>query len=414
MVGMLKKAAFCAAPLLALAALASGPVRAQNGGHYDNVEVREGFLDPQFHRFDIREPIDFVPFEIVDPETGMPVTPDTQLTLPDGTQTTAGEFWDTVNQIEQQLNAIGHSLREEESDTPFLDSRIDETLLSEQSDALDTQSLRLSRPDEIGAQDAEVHRERHWTYAVGDRHKFAASVGGQIKLDGTANGIGVSGNASADISILSHDFNLAKATAAGTYQRASGAWNTSLNVNLVGFTVANFNHGGSISHNFSQRYSKTFSKAVHYHVTLGPVPVEAEIGAQGDIGLVWSVNLVPIKVTASAEPFAHSSGWAKAGVGGSFLGLGAGAGVQGRLTVVDYDGTIRGVLDLWFQSLQRYYFDQTYSYSHNLDMLSGKIELYAYVKYIFGKKTWTHKIFSWNGYRRNETVFNINQRTYFP
>jgi hypothetical protein len=62
-----------------------------------------------------RTPIQFTPFEMVDPNTGKPVNANDIIEV-GGVKMTAGEFYRRLNETEQWLNAHGYSLR---TDTVF-------------------------------------------------------------------------------------------------------------------------------------------------------------------------------------------------------------------------------------------------------------------------------------------------------
>lgn len=57
-------------------------------------------------------PLTFEPFEIKDPATGAVISADQQLTLPDGRQVPAGEYYAELNRLEQEFNQLGYSLRD--------------------------------------------------------------------------------------------------------------------------------------------------------------------------------------------------------------------------------------------------------------------------------------------------------------
>jgi hypothetical protein len=59
-----------------------------------------------------QSPKTFESFELKDPETGEKITEDKVLTLPDGRQVKAGEFYSELNRVEQDLSVQGYSLRD--------------------------------------------------------------------------------------------------------------------------------------------------------------------------------------------------------------------------------------------------------------------------------------------------------------
>lgn len=411
-----KKGIGLAAATFALAALFIAPARAQ----FDNDEVRNVTLDPAFHHLNIKDPIEFVPFPMVDFQTGEPVERDAVLQLPNGEQVTAGEFYDVLNRVESDLCAIGHSLRIPE-DEPFLDSNVDPALLEAQVAAMQETNRRLKEDDGDGGpggQTPGIYREKHWKYEFGQKQQLYAYIQGQFRLIGTSNSITATGNASAGAAALGAEFELAKANAYGSYERGTGKWKASLSVNVFGQSLVDFNKEGQARYTVGDTYRKTYRKSAKYNFQLGPIPGEAEFGFVGEVGVSWMVDLVPIKATAEVKPFVHSKAWARAGIGRSFdlgpIAIGVGLGIRGDLVVANYDGTLRGVLELWYESANRFYFDQDYSYTHSFDFLSGEISLYAYLNYVIGKAEWSQRLFAWTGYKETKEVFHFTRRNYFP
>src|ERR1700674_4415752 len=91
-----------------------------------------------------RPPIPFKPFEltdakgkpIVDPRTGKPITRDTVVRLPNGKSITYGKWFDILNALERQNNALGYSLREHKSkaqNVEIAESAVDRSLLQTQA-----------------------------------------------------------------------------------------------------------------------------------------------------------------------------------------------------------------------------------------------------------------------------------------
>ena len=67
-------------------------------------------------------PKTFEQFEMKDPQTGEAISADKVLTLPDGRQVTAGEFYSELNRTEQELNQLGYSLRDKVAERTIQES----------------------------------------------------------------------------------------------------------------------------------------------------------------------------------------------------------------------------------------------------------------------------------------------------
>src|SRR3954447_14263740 len=59
-----------------------------------------------------RAPIRFKALPMIDPHTGQKLSPNAIITLKDGTQVTVAELFKRINQYEEQINAMGYTLRQ--------------------------------------------------------------------------------------------------------------------------------------------------------------------------------------------------------------------------------------------------------------------------------------------------------------
>src|SRR5882724_2191950 len=97
------------------------------------MQTPEVTVDPSTIRVNRREPKPFVAFEMRDPETGAEIGPGTVLTLPDAKKVTAGQYYDELNKVEQGLNELGYSLREDWDNIVIQETIYDTTELSNQA-----------------------------------------------------------------------------------------------------------------------------------------------------------------------------------------------------------------------------------------------------------------------------------------
>lgn len=90
-----------------------GPVRA-NSGARRRISVLREVADTSRNLIPrgTRRAIAFQPFEMVNPRTRQPMNPAAQLRLPNGRVTTVGQFYAQLNQVEQDLNSRGFSVRQ--------------------------------------------------------------------------------------------------------------------------------------------------------------------------------------------------------------------------------------------------------------------------------------------------------------
>ena len=96
-----------------------------------------------------RAPLPFTPFEVRDPETGEPISPDVIFTLPNGQRLRAGEYYAEINRLEREFNALGYSLRDPEPRVLLQKSVIDLGKVKAQVSVLDRDAgspLRITTP----------------------------------------------------------------------------------------------------------------------------------------------------------------------------------------------------------------------------------------------------------------------------
>ncbi|MBD1823612.1 hypothetical protein H6F51_14075 [Cyanobacteria bacterium FACHB-DQ100] len=101
-------------------------------------------INPETVRINRRAPVQFQPFEVRDPETGKPISPDTVLTLPDGKQVKAGEYYAELNRLEQQFSQIGYSFRQPEESVLLQETVIDQSELKRQIDSVSGDHRKIS------------------------------------------------------------------------------------------------------------------------------------------------------------------------------------------------------------------------------------------------------------------------------
>lgn len=101
-------------------------------------------LKPETVQINRRTPLQFQPFEVRDPETGKPISPEAMLTLPDGKQVRAGEYYAELNRLEQQFSQIGYSFRQPEESVVLQETVINQAELKRQIDSVSIEHRKIS------------------------------------------------------------------------------------------------------------------------------------------------------------------------------------------------------------------------------------------------------------------------------
>jgi hypothetical protein len=146
-------------------------------------------------------------------------------------------------------------------------------------------------------------------------------------------------------------------------------------VNVLGQTVYNFSNSQNAEWSKQDTISQPidFGGATISVPIVGPISLDVTIGAQGNVGLNYSIYLNPTFISGNIEPFANANVYAQAGVGVPDI-VEAGVGVN--LTLVNFALQLGAKAGLtWFIDfiLQ----EEAYGYI-NLNLLAGN--LYAYAK----------------------------------
>jgi hypothetical protein len=155
----------------------------------------------------------------------------------------------------------------------------------------------------------------------------------------------------------------------------------------VGFAMGMIADGGNTVPNRMGH----FEGQVTFVIYLGPIPVKVTVGARGAVGLACSLEIGLAYLSGMVTPQAKVTVFADVNVD---LWL-AGAGVRGTVNLIDWSMPIGATAYLSIPELAIRY---SATINNRFKALAGKIELYAWINYIFGKKEWTHTLFSWGGY----------------
>lgn len=420
-----------------------------------------------------RPPIHYVPFEMVDLNTGAPIPPDQVIEFPDDggktKQIAARDYYRELNAIEAGFNSIGYSLRQDwksiviqrsvvdpratnglrtiaartDSSKPFrlrTEAELD-AAVREQAPGPDLTAMRpnpggLRLPTEIEkleiksmpagvgrwespatraatamvpqpkGKPARVKWGDEFPFEIGDPTLFAAGVYARLDAAGTENRMTLDGSAKAGITVFSKPAELARFAA---HLQAPKTGDMSGRISLDVFP-------------FGTIYDKTLSGAsvklsqppvtrgidvvlANFVVTLGPVPVRVQAGAQGSVGFRYFAGLNPASAVAEFAPVVRSNLYVKAGADYYV----AGVGIDTQLTLVNYDLSMYSELRLWMQvpeggTKPEWGIRNNLDISHKLQMLNGSAAVYAYVYYpVIGippwdRKDWRWELFSWDGF----------------
>jgi hypothetical protein len=276
-------------------------------------------------------------------------------------------------------------------------------------------------PNKPAPQCTHVNDSRHWGWNVGDPNTFAAYVSGTVGLQATAckppdmNKISqndsqftLSAEALAGGTVIGIGGDLLRITGNLGGNQANNTVSANLGVFVLGQDIYSVNKTTNAEWGSQDSISKGVDFSTSIPIPVGPFDIDVTIGAQGSVGLQYSLAVFPNSVNLSGGPFVHTSVYAQAGLNAVV----AEAGVGVSLALVKWDmnlGTDAGYGWLF----DFYVYDDIYADS-DLNLLGGDVYVYAKVFYPcfdpwpdICSKEWDTNVWSWNGVQFNSVLFDV-------
>jgi hypothetical protein len=232
-------------------------------------------------------------------------------------------------------------------------------------------------------------------------------LAGKIEVKGNPNEVTVAGDARAGGYLKNKEFSLIKATG-NVYSPAKGQSRANLDVYLLGQHVINEHKSGDATFKLSGTKQHGIDVHADLHFSIGPIPMNAKLGAKGKAGVRYLFAVRPAHATLQVTPFVDSRVYAQVGVD---LGIASG-GVGGEMVLLKDELTFGGELGLDFDSVRGPILSEHVYAKNDMTMLSGKVYAWAKVDYLIGSHEWHHTLFSWKGLRANGYL--INQHATIP
>ena len=410
--------------------------------------------NPIPERINRRAPIPFKPFEltdaqgkpIIDPRTGKPITRDTIVRLPNGKSITYGKWFDTLNALERENNALGYSLRQHKSKAQkveIAESAVDRTKLQAQADQIrsmgkiNAQSIThatvmataRARHAEakqrnnavvlkaLGALGTKVTPgpgvNKHWDLPMGDKSTFYVDLNGGLQLNGSSTGTTMKVTGRADSAVLNNSLTLVSVEGLAV-SPLSEALRVSLTLKIMGNSWKPLDSNAVNLLEVSDTMSQPVHFAKEFPFAVAGVPMSVEFGVRGDSGVRWYVGLAPVSVTGIVTPFSHTEAYAQVTAVDVEV---AEAGVEGVVTLLHDDFIIYGFAQLQLDAQQKPYIYQEYSAINLMNALDGKLRLYSCVTVPNWPDVWnTHdectydKIWDWTGFKQADYLFKDTKK----
>ncbi len=175
----------------------------------------------------------------------------------------------------------------------------------------------------------------------------------------------------------------------------------SMYLKILGASV--WSHSGAATMSTNPSWSRTLAQASTL-IWLGPVPVTLSAKGTGTIGVQASFGYTAGKLTATAKPYGNLKATATAGIDLVF----AAAGVSANLTLINASLPAVAAVSLKTAADGKSSFSYDLDLDASLNTLSGSVELWAKVWYIFGSKKWTTTVASWSGLTATYPIVDVH------
>lgn len=405
-----------------------------------------------------RPPVAYVPFELrdprtgkspVNPKTGQAITPETQITLPNGKTMTVKRYSDQFNLLERQFNSLGYSLRDEtQGRIKIGEPTIDRAALQRQASAVAAKHLgvRGPRPDllrdigqlKVAARGRSIRdligtklpigvmqqlfcgsAKKPWDLPMGDPDSFYVNLAGELVLTGCKDGPQIKAGTEVralgrvNTAVLGMRLELAGLNA-NLKSPKSEPMTASVELRILGNTIPILNESSATAKEWegqkSQPVNYSFPK-IRFQV--GPVPMSVEFGVRGEGGIRYSLGLQPGTVIGGVIPFAHSEAWARANAIDFEI---TSAGAEGKIVLVNDDLDLKAIAQLQFTPAPdlKPYVVLDYSAYNTMESLSGEVKLFACAWVL--KWSWTKGLYwdekcyyeplvDWVGFKQTDYLF---------
>jgi len=432
--------AFAAPPLKGLdgsRATVKGTVVAPPGGQVVRMPVKQVQMQPNAIQLNKRAAVAYKAFDMLDPKTKQPVSADAVITLDNGKQMKAGEYYAELNRLEKSLNALGYSLRTDKK-VNLGQSRINPASFAKQAQPLarlrkgaapvqmnqiNSQLMTSVAKSSMGKTSGTFqvqgiatpvtatfvpteHRvEKSFEHILGDPSIASVHVRGNVKLLGNKDGVNTSASAAGGGSLISNSVDLVRASTEVSSTR-NGQGRAKMNISVLGQTLYNFDQSGNLNTQITK--SSSFDVPFKTTIPVGPFALSVTVGAKGAAGAQFKVITTVdganeyVSATANFGPYLNAKVYAQAGI--SLLIVEA--GVRGEINLVDMSMNVGGGLMLRYGGGELKVCELIIS-SYHLEALSGSISLYAKVYVPFADDPeYTLNLFNWTGFRADADLYN--------
>jgi hypothetical protein len=415
------------------------------------------------------------PFPVAHPQTGKALNPGDMLTLANGKKVKSSDYFAQLNDLEKKLNSHGHSLRHPAKKVVLGETIIDRAKMAAQARTLaakhrifDPRTMRRPTPFKglAAAHKAAVTKARGAAgkttrppapgkttrpapgkttrppkqgvsteqedlfltaaqaaptkgqsdhelqkisgFEMGQKDLAAVFLDGQWETTVSPSAVDVKGEVAAGLYLVNNRIEALKVTAT-MHGVAGGQGSAQINVSVLGASVFNqpipMNKSGQLNKTFEPSpFKKTFMA--------GPIPITVTIGARGGVGLQYftAISGTPLLASVQVVPSASVEFFAQAGIGITILNF----GIEGKLQLLQFVLTLGSEAGVKSDAGGPPKLSLFVHGESDITLLKGDIGFYAEMDVLFFKKKFTFPFFSWKGFEKKGTMFNVPRSTPLP
>jgi hypothetical protein len=288
-----------------------------------------------------RPPIQFTPFDMIDPHTGKPVSPDDIIEI-NGVKITAGEYYRRLNEMERWLNAHGYSLLKDET-IEFYSPQLEQEIADSEKRLRELEAQMPLSGEPLQSEEfypASCNGDGRW-FDTGwfGNSLYGIRFAGQGSYYACPTTVAVSGEAKLHGHIVGFPAEIASASAYAQidtpdFQRIGYSYR--FNVKVFGNTV--WAPSGTGNGVYFQQWRQPIAN-IHWFADVPlaciwffvPVCVYGRVGVLGRLDMSARATLTPTDQIVWAGPEGYLTGYAEGWVGINLWLLNIAVGVRGAI-----------------------------------------------------------------------------------
>jgi len=322
-------------------------------------------------------------------------------------------FLKEVNEIEEGLNKLGYTLRD---DTPIKIKYIyprDQFKLQKETlskDFLKKVTIPLPPQVECYSDYSDSSQSGHptdpvpfdwrwnWDESFGNED-FGIGLNSHLWLNGNQDNVDVDPFFNASITLFGKNEKVLWVQKSGNeielcYSYIGSSSCTNLNTVLSS----------------KSKFSKNVKWGTEVEFPVGPINIIGEFGFKGEVGIEadGSINLDKANAQVHISPYINASAYGEVGASYKIVSVGIGA----NLVLIDDTLDLNGKLQLIpKQSQQEYsYFLYTVEGTNKMTLLSGSLYVWGEIDLLFGSKKFEIEFYNFDGYNFDQKLFSISNR----